>query len=237
MQNIIICLFASVVFGSLISVFLKTSFKKNGQDFKFKEFVDSFKLSNIDFKYILMYFISLYCLTSNSGLKDIIIIIPFCFAMFLSFILDIIFMIIPDTSCFVIMACGIVKCVVNFSIVNLVSTILGFLVGGITFWIINYICEKITKKTGFGMGDIKLLASLGLFFGFKGIVVVMLLSVGLSAIYSIIFLIYKAINKIDGEYVPFGPFIVISSFIVHIVSYEKIIQLYYNLVDKILTKI
>lgn len=237
MQNIIVCLIASLFFGSIISIFLKTAFEKKGQDFSFKELVKKVSLKNIDVKYILIYFISLYCLTSSLGLKDTIICIPFCFAMVLAFILDSVYMIIPDTSCAVIFACGIVKCIVDFSKESFISSILGFIIGGITFWIINYFCEKLTKKTGFGMGDIKLLASLGLFFGLKGIIVVMLLSIGISAIFSIIFLIYKAAKKKNGEYIPFGPFIVISSFIVYIVSYEKIIQLYYSLVDKILTKI
>ncbi len=235
MQNLIICIIASIIFGSIISIFLKLAYKKKGKDFNFKEFRESFKLKNIDIKYILIYFISLYCLASNLELKNVIISVPFCFAMVLAFILDTVFMIIPDTSNLIILACGIVNNVVNFSKEQFISSILGFIVGGATFWIINYICEKITKKAGFGMGDIKLLACLGLFFGLKGIIVVMLLSVGISAIFSVIFLIYKAIKKIKGEYIPFGPFIVISSFIVYIVSYEKIIHLYYSVIDKILT--
>ena len=237
MQNLIVCIIASIFFGSVISIFLKLSYKKKGQDFNFKEFTNNIKLKNIDIKYILIYFISLFCLTNNRGITDTIISVPFCFAMVLAFVLDMVFMIIPDTSVLLIFSCGIVKNIVAFSKNGMVSSILGLIVGGLTFWIINYICEKITKKAGFGMGDIKLLTSLGLFFGLKGIIVVMLLSVGISAIFSIIFLVIKAIRKKEGEYIPFGPFIVISSFLVYIVSAERIVQIYYNLIDKILTKI
>ena len=237
MQNLTVCIIASIFFGSVISIILKLSYKKKGQDFNFKEFTNNIKLINIDIKYILIYFISLFCLTNNRGITDTIISVPFCFAMVLAFVLDMVFMIIPDTSVLLIFSCGIVKNIVAFSKNGMVSSILGLIVGGLTFWIINYICEKITKKAGFGMGDIKLLASLGLFFGLKGIIVVMLLSVGISAIFSIIFLVIKAIRKKEGEYIPFGPFIVISSFLVYIVSAERIVQIYYNLIDKILTKI
>ena len=237
MQNLIVCIIASIFFGSVISIFLKLSYKKKGQDFNFKEFTNNIKLKNIDIKYILIYFILLFCLTNNRGITDTIISVPFCFAMVLAFVLDMVFMIIPDTSVLLIFSCGIVKNIVAFSKNGMVSSILGLIVGGLTFWIINYICEKITKKAGFGMGDIKLLSSLGLFFGLKGIIVVMLLSVGISAIFSIIFLVIKAIRKKEGEYIPFGPFIVISSFLVYIVSAERIVQIYYNLIDKILTKI
>ena len=237
MQNLIVCIIASIFFGSVISIFLKLSYKKKGQDFNFKEFTNNIKLKNIDIKYLLIYFISLFCLTNNRGITDTIISVPFCFAMVLAFVLDMVFMIIPDTSVLLIFSCGIVKNIVAFSKNGMVSSILGLIVGGLTFWIINYICEKITKKAGFGMGDIKLLTSLGLFFGLKGIIVVMLLSVGISAIFSIIFLVIKAIRKKEGEYIPFGPFIVISSFLVYIVSAERIVQIYYNLIDKILTKI
>lgn len=237
MQNLIVCIIASIFFGSAISIFLKLAYKKKGQDFNFKEFTNNIKLKNIDIKYILIYFISLFCLTNSKGITDTVISVPFCFAMVLAFVLDMVFMIIPDTSVLLIFSCGIVKNIVAFSKNGMVSSILGLIVGGLTFWIINYICEKITKKAGFGMGDIKLLASLGLFFGLKGIIVVMLLSVGISAIFSIIFLVIKAIRKKEGEYIPFGPFIVISSFLVYIISAERIIQIYYNLIDKILTKI
>ena len=161
MQNLIVCIIASIFFGSVISIFLKLSYKKKGQDFNFKEFTNNIKLKNIDIKYILIYFISLFCLTNNRGITDTIISVPFCFAMVLAFVLDMVFMIIPDTSVLLIFSCGIVKNIVAFSKNGMVSSILGLIVGGLTFWIINYICEKITKKAGFGMGDIKLLASLG----------------------------------------------------------------------------
>lgn len=235
MLHLIICIIASIIFGSLISVFLKLAYSKHGKDFSIKEFVKNIKLKNIDIKYILIYFITLYCISCNVSIPNAIICIPFCFAMILAFILDTLFMIIPDTSNIVIILCGILNNIINFSKENIISSLLGFLLGLVTFLIINVICRIITKKDGFGMGDIKLLASLGLFFGFKGIIVVMILSVILSALFSIFFLIYRKIKKTKSEYIPFGPFIVISSFIVYIISYERIIQMYFNIINKIIT--
>ena len=90
-------------------------------------------------------------MTINLGLKDTIIIAPFCFAMILAFILDAVFMIIPDTSSYVLLACGLARIILDFNVQTIISAVLGLIVGGLVFWIINYLCEKITDKSGFGI--------------------------------------------------------------------------------------
>ena len=60
------------------------------------------------------------------------------------------------------------------------------------------------------MGDVKLVAALGLFFGASNILAISIISFLLGAIISIILVLSKK-RKID-DYIPFGPFIVIASF-------------------------
>ena len=66
------------------------------------------------------------------------------------------------------------------------------------------------KKEGMGLGDVKLMGVLGLFFGVKNIFQIFILSFFVGAIVSIVLLVSKAKKKDD--YIPFGPFIVIGAF-------------------------
>lgn len=71
-----------------------------------------------------------------------------------------------------------------------------------------------------GFGDVKLMGALGLYFGLSNIIVITLLSFLIGAILSIILLVTK-IKKMD-EYIPFGPFIVLGTFISIFVPFELI---------------
>ena len=71
-----------------------------------------------------------------------------------------------------------------------------------------------------GFGDVKLMGALGLYFGLSNIITITLLSFLIGAILSIILLITK-IRKIDED-IPFGPFIVLGTFISIFVPFEII---------------
>ena len=71
-----------------------------------------------------------------------------------------------------------------------------------------------------GFGDVKLMGALGLYFGLSNIVVITLLSFLIGAILSIVLLATK-IKKMD-EYIPFGPFIVLGTFISIFIPFEVI---------------
>ena len=71
-----------------------------------------------------------------------------------------------------------------------------------------------------GFGDVKLMGALGLYFGLSNIIVITLVSFLIGAILSIILLATK-IRKMD-EYIPFGPFIVLGTFISIYVPFEVI---------------
>ncbi len=71
-----------------------------------------------------------------------------------------------------------------------------------------------------GFGDVKLMGALGLFFGLSNIIIITLVSFLIGAILSIILLVTK-IKKSD-EYIPFGPFIVLATFISMYIPFEQI---------------
>ena len=99
-----------------------------------------------------------------------------------------------------------------------IDMLLGMLAGGGIFLAITAIGGLIYGKEAMGLGDVKLMGALGLYFGFTNIVIIAIISFLLGAIIGII-LIASKIKKSD-EYIPFGPFIVIATFISIFVPFE-----------------
>ena len=100
------------------------------------------------------------------------------------------------------------------------NMLLGMLVGGGIFLLITLVGGMFYGKEAMGFGDVKLMAALGLYFGFSNIIAITLVSFLVGAILSIILLISR--KKKSNEYIPFGPFIVIGTFISMYVPFEQI---------------
>jgi len=103
---------------------------------------------------------------------------------------------------------------VNFGI----NMIIGCLVGAGIFLLITLLGGLIAGKEAMGFGDVKLMGALGLCFGWMNIIMISLIAFLLCAIISIILIATK--KKKTDEYIPFGPFIVMATFIVMIVPFD-----------------
>lgn len=89
--------------------------------------------------------------------------------------------------------------------------LLGMLAGGGIFLFITLIGGIIAGKEAMGLGDVKLMGALGLYFGLVDIIIISVLSFLIGAIISIIIVLARK-NREDG-YIPFGPFIVIATIV------------------------
>lgn len=98
----------------------------------------------------------------------------------------------------------------------------GMLTGAGIFLLITLIGGLIAGREAMGFGDVKLMGALGIFFGLTDIIVITLMAFLIGAVLSIILLLTKIKKKED--YIPFGPFIVISAFISMIVPFNIIIS-------------
>ena len=98
----------------------------------------------------------------------------------------------------------------------------GMLAGAGIFLIITLVGGLIAGKEAMGFGDVKLMGALGIFFGLVNTISITLMSFLIGAILSIILLATK-IKKTD-EYIPFGPFIVIATFIAMVVPFNIILS-------------
>jgi len=107
--------------------------------------------------------------------------------------------------------------------ISFVDSILGIAVGGGIILIIGLGGSVIFKKEAMGGGDIKLVAMIGAFLGYRYIIISLFLGFFLGALTGIILIMAKIKSREDV--VPFGPFIVLGSFIT-LLGGEQIISWY-----------
>lgn len=95
--------------------------------------------------------------------------------------------------------------------VPFLDSVFGLLIGGGVLYIIAFLYVALRKREGMGMGDVKLLAMLGAFLGWEGVVFIMLVSSVLGTAAGLMVIFRK---KGDLKYaLPFGPFLSIAAVI------------------------
>lgn len=112
-----------------------------------------------------------------------------------------------------------------------VDLLLGMLTGGGIFGLIALFAYIVYKKEGMGMGDVKLMAVLGMFFGVYNTIQIFILSFAIGAVVSIILMIVKL--KKSSDYMAFGPFIVIAAFLTMFIPYTVMFPWYLSLMESI----
>jgi leader peptidase (prepilin peptidase)/N-methyltransferase len=176
-------------------------------------------------QYIIMLLIAviyiglLYCFGIHNSLfknLDLIKFLVLSPMLISAFVIDLKHRIIPNRLNMTIFECGIIFTFIyglnNIAIAK--NMILGLLTGGGIFLLITLLGGIIAGKEAMGLGDVKFMGAIGLYFGVTAICEISLLSFFIAAAISIIVLIYRAIRKIKDEYVPFGPFLVLATFFV-----------------------
>ena len=126
--------------------------------------------------------------------------------------------IIPDRLILILFEIGMLFSIIEgFDSLNIfVNRILGMVIGFGIFGIITLIGGLLAKKKAMGYGDVKLMAALGLIFGEIGILMIIVIAFLIAALVSIVLLVAK--KKKFTEYIAFGPYISIASFIVMLSS-------------------
>lgn len=89
------------------------------------------------------------------------------------------------------------------------DSIFGAILGGGLLYLIALLYLTLRKREGMGMGDVKLLAMIGAFLGWKSIIYVTLISSVLGTIVGLAIIVYK---RGDIRYaLPFGPFLSVAA--------------------------
>ena len=195
-----------------------------------KDIISEYKIS---FKpnYLLMLLTAVIYVTLiyTFGIKDTIVanldLVKFLLLtpMLLSvFVIDYRLQIIPNRLNLTIFEIGFIFAFL-YGLSNVAITInmlLGMLAGGGIFLAITLLGGLFYGKEAMGFGDVKLMGALGLYFGLSNIIIITLVSFLIGAVLSIVLLATKM--KKSDEYIPFGPFIVIATFISMYVTFEQI---------------
>jgi leader peptidase (prepilin peptidase)/N-methyltransferase len=91
------------------------------------------------------------------------------------------------------------------------DSLIGFLVGGGSLFLVATLYQWLFKREGMGGGDVKLLAMIGAFLGWKAVILTILLGSLVGSITGIIVMVSK--GK-DFKYaIPFGPFLSLGAVI------------------------
>ena len=163
-------------------------------------------ITAISFLLIFLSFKNLYTIIFLSILILILIMI---------FFIDLENFIIPDSLNFSIMGLAIVKNFVpsfNTSLIHDINqSLIGGIIGYFSIWLIIFLYKTLKKIDGMGLGDAKLMAGIGLLFGWQSIPLVLFLSSILGLFFVAPSLLKK--QKTMKSEIPFGPFIIIAMLI------------------------
>ena len=153
------------------------------------------------------------------------ILFVFCSALVTITFIDLEHQIIPD----VITLPGIVLgFILSFFIPQLgwFNSLIGIVGGGGSLLLIAWLYQAVAKKDGMGGGDVKLLAMMGAFLGWKAILFIVFVA---SLLGSVIGVTLMVIRKKDSTLaIPFGPFLA-SAAVLYIFYGRRIIHWYLTL--------
>ena len=105
------------------------------------------------------------------------------------------------------------------------DAILGAAFGYLILWSIYWLFKLLTGKEGMGYGDFKLLAALGAFTGWQGLLIIVLLSSFVGAIFGVVIMIKQRQGK--NLAIPYGPYLAIAGWIA-LLYQQEIKTAYFN---------
>lgn len=131
----------------------------------------------------------------------------FACALIVATFVDFDFKIIPDEITLGGLALGLI--VSPLLSHGIKGALFGALLGGGFLWLVAFVYEKVTNREGMGLGDVKFLAMIGAFLGYKSIIPIILVA-SLSG--SAVGIVLMAFFKKDRLYaLPFGPFLALGA--------------------------
>jgi len=184
----------------------------------------------ISFKYPLVEFITIITFLTIYFIYGVTMTTILLIILFLTFIIiffiDLKHFIIPNSLTFSMMVLGFIKSF-NQNLISLFPNYLNSLLGGILgygiIWSIIFFYKLARNKEGMGLGDAKLLAVIGFWFGWIAIPFV-IFSSSIIALISVIPSLLNKSKKLSSE-IPFGPYIIIGCilYIVFIEQYKNLL--------------
>ena len=112
--------------------------------------------------------------------------------------------------------------------VGLIDSLLGVVVGGGILWGLAWASPYVFGKEGMGGGDIKLVAMVGAFLGWKPVLLTIMIGSLIGSVVGVALIAAKIIQR--GQYLPFGPFLAVGA-VLALFFHEPLLNWYWNLID------
>ncbi len=143
----------------------------------------------------------------------------FVAALIVITVIDLYHQIIPDLISLPGIAVGLLLSLIN-PYITFFNSLIGILLGGGSLFLVATLYQWFFKREGMGGGDVKLLAMIGAFLGWKAVILTILLS---SLVGSIIGVTIMFLKGKDFKYaIPFGPFLSLGAAISLFYGYDII---------------
>ncbi len=160
----------------------------------------------------ILFFTFIYFLYGITLTTLLLIILSLSFIII--FFIDLKHFIIPNEITFSMMVLGFIKSFdpnLNSLFPNYINSLIGGLLGYGIIWSIIYFYKQLRKKEGMGLGDAKLFAVIGFWFGWLAIPFIIFLS-SIIALLSVAPSLIKN-SKTMSSQIPFGPYIIIGTLV------------------------
>ena len=169
-------------------------------------------------QYVLVEFLSILFFTFIYFLYGItlttLLLIILSLSFIIIFFIDLKHFIIPNEITFSMMLLGFIKSFdpnLNPLFPNYINSLIGGLLGYGIIWSIIYFYKQLRKKEGMGLGDAKLFAVIGFWFGWLAIPFIIFLS-SVIALLSVVPSLLKNSKSMSSQ-IPFGPYIIIGTLV------------------------
>ena len=169
-------------------------------------------------QYVLVEFLSILFFTIIYFLYGItlttLLLIILSLSFIIIFFIDLKHFIIPNEITFSMMVLGFIKSFdpnLNSLFPNYINSLIGGLLGYGIIWSIIFFYKQLRKKEGMGLGDAKLFAVIGFWFGWIAIPFIIFLS-SVIALLSVVPSLLKNSKSMSSQ-IPFGPYIIIGTLV------------------------
>ena len=153
---------------------------------------------------------SLFLITKFGPSLSYLVYFAFIASLITVTVIDLYHQIIPDAISLPGIGVGLLASLV-IPQVTFFNSLIGILLGGGSLFLVATVYQWLFKREGMGGGDVKLLAMIGAFLGWKSVILTILLGSLIGSITGIIIMILK--GK-DFKYaIPFGPFLSLGAVI------------------------
>lgn len=130
---------------------------------------------------------------------------------------------LPDDITLPLLWAGLCASALGWMDVGLKDAVWGAVAGYLSLWSVYWAFKLATGKEGMGYGDFKLFAALGVWFGWQGLIPIILMASVIGAMVGIAIKLRGQLR--EGGYIPFGPFLALGGLTAMIFGPQSILSI------------